>query len=514
MSSFHRCVTCQAKLPASDPHDDCVACLGPEHAASALADKAYCHLCAGFQTPESKEGALQEPILPAYSWSEVPSKSARERSCSPSFRGARPRRESRSRSRSPRRRRHSRSPRRGRQHQDRFGVAELTSKMSQFMEVMMGQQSLLMTLANVAPRVPEQLAGPIANQPVAPPPLAHGGEHRGRGYQVVTSGQHDGRSSSRPNSSSIPVGRAQASSSGQGNFSSHPDLPPFFMSGNSLLWGSGNLISGSETVAGGAGLLTFPPFFVAGSSPPWGSGHNTSCCHTGLAATPGEAGPLVTPGETGPSATPGEAGPSATPGEAGPSVTPGEAKDTATPGDAEQQAAPGDAEQQAGPGDTEQQVGPGDAEQQAAPGDAEQQAGPGDTEQQVGPGDAEQQAGPGDAEQQAGPGDTEQQVGPGDAEQQAAPGDPDVASLSRVGMASLSGARQTSPGGARHAPPGGARQDSGGPSEGDGGSGPSEGDCRRGARTSGGAGVGPLLSRCDSAIFPLALLSSPCKGGC
>ncbi|MGH0164725.1 UNVERIFIED_CONTAM: hypothetical protein FKN15_076063 [Acipenser sinensis] len=46
--------------------------------------------------------------------------------------------------------------------------------MSQFMEVMMGQQSFLMTLANVAPRVPEQSAGPIANQPVAPPPVAHG----------------------------------------------------------------------------------------------------------------------------------------------------------------------------------------------------------------------------------------------------------------------------------------------------------------------------------------------------
>ncbi|MGH0119409.1 UNVERIFIED_CONTAM: hypothetical protein FKN15_022544 [Acipenser sinensis] len=41
MSGFHRCVTCQAKLPASDPHEDCVACLGPDHAASALADRAY-----------------------------------------------------------------------------------------------------------------------------------------------------------------------------------------------------------------------------------------------------------------------------------------------------------------------------------------------------------------------------------------------------------------------------------------------------------------------------------------
>ncbi|MGH0132808.1 UNVERIFIED_CONTAM: hypothetical protein FKN15_050672 [Acipenser sinensis] len=50
MSGFHRCTSCQAKLPASDPHDECVACLGPEHAASALADRAFCHRCASFQT--------------------------------------------------------------------------------------------------------------------------------------------------------------------------------------------------------------------------------------------------------------------------------------------------------------------------------------------------------------------------------------------------------------------------------------------------------------------------------
>ncbi|MGH0118078.1 UNVERIFIED_CONTAM: hypothetical protein FKN15_052083 [Acipenser sinensis] len=41
--------------------------------------------------------------------------------------------------------------------------------MSQFMEVMMGQQSILMSLANVVPRVPEQPTGPIASQPLAPP---------------------------------------------------------------------------------------------------------------------------------------------------------------------------------------------------------------------------------------------------------------------------------------------------------------------------------------------------------
>ncbi|MGH0121016.1 UNVERIFIED_CONTAM: hypothetical protein FKN15_068712 [Acipenser sinensis] len=101
-----------------------------------------------------------------------PARHARECSRSPSSRGARPRRESRSRSRSPWRRRYSRSPRRGRRHQDTSGVAELTSKMSQFMEVMMGQQSLLMTLANVVPRAPELPTGPITGQPVVAPPVS------------------------------------------------------------------------------------------------------------------------------------------------------------------------------------------------------------------------------------------------------------------------------------------------------------------------------------------------------
>ncbi|MGH0126683.1 UNVERIFIED_CONTAM: hypothetical protein FKN15_033079 [Acipenser sinensis] len=96
-----------------------------------------------------------------------PSRRARERSPFP--RRVRPRRESRSHSRSPRRRGRSRSPRLDKRYRDRSGVAELTSKMSQFMEVMIGQQSILMSLANVITRVPEQPAGPIASQPVAPP---------------------------------------------------------------------------------------------------------------------------------------------------------------------------------------------------------------------------------------------------------------------------------------------------------------------------------------------------------
>ncbi|MGH0166003.1 UNVERIFIED_CONTAM: hypothetical protein FKN15_064018 [Acipenser sinensis] len=50
MSGFHRCVTCGTKLPANDPHEDCVSCLGPGHAASALADRAFCTSYASFQT--------------------------------------------------------------------------------------------------------------------------------------------------------------------------------------------------------------------------------------------------------------------------------------------------------------------------------------------------------------------------------------------------------------------------------------------------------------------------------
>ncbi|MGH0154935.1 UNVERIFIED_CONTAM: hypothetical protein FKN15_028276 [Acipenser sinensis] len=71
-----------------------------------------------------------------------------------------------SRSRSPRRRGRSRSPRRDR----RGGVTELTNKMSQFMDLMMGQQSLLMSLATA--RAADEPVGPVANQPmVLPQPL-------------------------------------------------------------------------------------------------------------------------------------------------------------------------------------------------------------------------------------------------------------------------------------------------------------------------------------------------------
>ncbi|MGH0138598.1 UNVERIFIED_CONTAM: hypothetical protein FKN15_067030 [Acipenser sinensis] len=58
-------------------------------------------------------------------------------------------------------------------YRDKSGMAELTSKMSQFMDVMMGKQSLLMSLTNMAPRATDAPVGSIANQPAFPPqPLA------------------------------------------------------------------------------------------------------------------------------------------------------------------------------------------------------------------------------------------------------------------------------------------------------------------------------------------------------
>ncbi|MGH0126186.1 UNVERIFIED_CONTAM: hypothetical protein FKN15_005582 [Acipenser sinensis] len=206
MSGFHRCVTCGTKLPANDPHEDCVSCLGPEHAASALADKAFCTSCASFQTrtlrrrarravgdrsPSSGSShtlsapqpslASPPPKLPISrsSSSQVTAgqrspdaRRKRDRSHSPPvMRGPSPRGErpqiSRSRSGSPRRRGRSRSPRRDR----RGGVTELTNKMSQFMDLMMGQQSLLMSLATA--RAAEEPVRPVVNQPIIlPQPLS------------------------------------------------------------------------------------------------------------------------------------------------------------------------------------------------------------------------------------------------------------------------------------------------------------------------------------------------------
>ncbi|MGH0137427.1 UNVERIFIED_CONTAM: hypothetical protein FKN15_009507 [Acipenser sinensis] len=205
MSGFHRCVTCGTKLPANDPHEDCVSCLGPEHAASALADKAFCTSCASFQTRTLRRrarravgdrspssGSSHTLSAPQPSLASPPVKLPLSRSSSsqvtagqrspdarrkrdrshspPVVRGPSPRGErpqiSRSRSGSPRWRGRSRSPRRDR----RGGVTELTNKMSQFMDLMMGQQSLLMSLATA--RAADEPVGPVANQPmVLPQPL-------------------------------------------------------------------------------------------------------------------------------------------------------------------------------------------------------------------------------------------------------------------------------------------------------------------------------------------------------
>ncbi|MGH0126599.1 UNVERIFIED_CONTAM: hypothetical protein FKN15_035560 [Acipenser sinensis] len=148
MSGFHCCVTCKAKLPANNPHEDCVACLGPEHAASALADRSFCALCANFQ-PRTLRQRARKAV-----GSHSPSSGS-------------------SYTLSVRHRGRSRSLRWDRRYRDKSGVVELTSKMSQFMDVMMGQQSLLMSLTNMAPRATDAQVGPTANQPTFPPqPLA------------------------------------------------------------------------------------------------------------------------------------------------------------------------------------------------------------------------------------------------------------------------------------------------------------------------------------------------------
>ncbi|MGH0157718.1 UNVERIFIED_CONTAM: hypothetical protein FKN15_038390 [Acipenser sinensis] len=178
MSGFHRCTSCQAKLPANDPHDECMACLGPEHAASALADRAFCHSCAGFQMRTLRQRAKKSvgghsPSLgSSHTISAPPSSTATppgrlQLSTSPASQIT-------AGQRSPTRRARERSPSPSRAMQRQVGVVELTSKMSQFMEMMMEQQSLLMSIANAVPQAPEQVTGPVANQPVAPlqPPLA------------------------------------------------------------------------------------------------------------------------------------------------------------------------------------------------------------------------------------------------------------------------------------------------------------------------------------------------------
>ncbi|MGH0171296.1 UNVERIFIED_CONTAM: hypothetical protein FKN15_003018 [Acipenser sinensis] len=177
MSGFHRCVTCGTKLPAEDPHEDCVSCLGPEHAASALADKAFCTSCANFQTRTLRRrarravgdrspssGSSHTLSAPQPSLASPPVKLPLSRSSSSQVTAGQ---RSPAVRRRPDQRGRSRSPRRDR----RGGVTELTNKMSQFMDLMMGQQSLLMSLATA--RAAEEPVGPVANQPmILPQPLS------------------------------------------------------------------------------------------------------------------------------------------------------------------------------------------------------------------------------------------------------------------------------------------------------------------------------------------------------
>ncbi|MGH0145763.1 UNVERIFIED_CONTAM: hypothetical protein FKN15_026702 [Acipenser sinensis] len=131
---------------------------GLSHTLSALlwlSRRTSSQLTAGQRSPGS--GCAQQPHSPSIQ----PRDPSPYRGCS--------RRTSRSRSRSPRRRGCFRSPHRERHHRDRSGVLELTSKKSQFMEVMLGQQTLLMSLANRVPRAMDDLVGPVANKPTVPP---------------------------------------------------------------------------------------------------------------------------------------------------------------------------------------------------------------------------------------------------------------------------------------------------------------------------------------------------------
>ncbi|MGH0133394.1 UNVERIFIED_CONTAM: hypothetical protein FKN15_035937 [Acipenser sinensis] len=49
MPAFNLCGSCSRKMPPEDLHEFCISCLGPQHAASVLADKAYFTICAKFQ---------------------------------------------------------------------------------------------------------------------------------------------------------------------------------------------------------------------------------------------------------------------------------------------------------------------------------------------------------------------------------------------------------------------------------------------------------------------------------
>ncbi|MGH0121469.1 UNVERIFIED_CONTAM: hypothetical protein FKN15_023767 [Acipenser sinensis] len=172
VSGFHHCMTCQAKLPASDPHNDFVTCLGPEHAASALADRAFCHLCAGFQT-----STLRQRVKNAVGGHFPSSGSSHTISAPPSSTATPPGRLQLSRSLSSQLAAGQRSPtRRAREHGPSPRRVRPVGSLGRSPDRLVGEDALAPLVgtgdtetANVVPRVPEQPIGPIASQPVAPP---------------------------------------------------------------------------------------------------------------------------------------------------------------------------------------------------------------------------------------------------------------------------------------------------------------------------------------------------------
>ncbi|MGH0158907.1 UNVERIFIED_CONTAM: hypothetical protein FKN15_036489 [Acipenser sinensis] len=118
MSGFHRCVTCQAKLPANDPHEDCVACcvcLGrqvvlhivrqfsdthssPEGEESGWGSSGSSHTLSALPlaTPPVRLQLSRSPSSQLTAGQRSPTRHTRGRSRSPSPRRVRPRRESRS----------------------------------------------------------------------------------------------------------------------------------------------------------------------------------------------------------------------------------------------------------------------------------------------------------------------------------------------------------------------------------------------------------------------------------
>ncbi|MGH0173808.1 UNVERIFIED_CONTAM: hypothetical protein FKN15_066503 [Acipenser sinensis] len=46
MPGFHSCTTCKRSIPSEKTHNQCVWCLGPEHAQQTFQDHSFCEACA------------------------------------------------------------------------------------------------------------------------------------------------------------------------------------------------------------------------------------------------------------------------------------------------------------------------------------------------------------------------------------------------------------------------------------------------------------------------------------